>query len=290
MSRWTALALLALIATPAAAQTVGVTAVVRNDVRIANPAPHPAVVKERVVLGNEVLTGGASAAQLLLLDRSSFAVGANARVRIDRFVYDPARRASSLTGTVARGAFRFMSGRALHANPGQSSLRTPVASIGIRGTIVEGVVGPDALRIARGEAVTLPPRLDPETASLIVLRGPGRNAQGMPPGAIDVMAGGTSVAIEEPGLAVLVPGPDQPPLGPFRLSDTGLAALHALLRAPPPAGKAPLEPELNPAIDRQFECPGGSRGGGKGDVPGGGQGDPVGGGDFGGFGFGCRTD
>lgn len=257
MNRWLALALLGLCAAPASAQTVGVTAVTRGDVRIANPAPHRAVLKERVALGNEVLTGAGSAAQLLLLDRSSFAIGASARVRIDRFVYDPTRRASSLSGTIARGAFRFMSGRAIHADPGKSSLTTPVASIGIRGTIVEGVVGPDALRIVRGEGVALPQTLDPETASLIVLRGPGRNAQGETPGAIDVTAAGATVAIETSGLAVLVPGPDQAPIGPFPLSDRGLTALHALLRAGPQP-ESSLQPELNPAIDRQFECPGGN--------------------------------
>lgn len=282
MSRWTLLALLALCAAPAQAQTVGVTAAVRGDVRIANPAPHRAVLKERVALGNDVTTGAASAAQLLLLDQTSLSIGANARLRIDRFVYDPARRASSVSGSVARGAFRFMSSRALHANPGQSSLRTPTASIGIRGTIVEGVVGADAVRIVRGEAVTLPPTLDPETASLIVLRGPGRNAQGATPGAIDVSAGGATVALEEAGLALFVPGPDQPAIGPFHLSDRGLAALHALLRATPRPGRG-FEWELNPATDRQFECPGGG-GGGKG----GGKGDPADG-QAGGAGAGCSA-
>ncbi|HVR92189.1 MAG TPA: FecR domain-containing protein [Novosphingobium sp.] len=278
MSRWTALALLALCATPAQAQTVGVTAALRNDVRIANPAPHRAVLKERVALGNDVVTGAASAAQLLLLDRTSFSIGANARVRIDRFVYDPARRASSVGASVAAGAFRFMSSRALHASPGQSSLRTPTASIGIRGTIIEGVVGADAVRIARGEALTLPPTLDPETASLIVLRGPGRNAQGTSAGAIDVSAGGATVALEEAGLALFIPGPHQPPIGPFRLSDAGLAALHALLRATPLPGRG-FEWEPNPPTDRQFECPGGGggKGGGKGDPAGGPNGGPAGG-------------
>ena len=130
---------------PAAAQTVGVNAAVVNDVRMtsqANPAPHKAVVKERVALGNDIQTGKASVLQVLLLDRTSFTVGGNARVKIDRFVYDPNRQASAVGLSVAKGAFRFMSGKALHANPGQSAISTPVASIGIRGTIVEGAVRP----------------------------------------------------------------------------------------------------------------------------------------------------
>ncbi len=258
MNRAIALSVVALAwaSTPAAAQTVGIIAAARNSVEItspANPVLHRAAIKERVALGNDVVTGNASAAQLLLLDQTSFSVGANARVRIDRFVYDPARGASSLTATVTKGAFRFMSSRALRASPGQSSVHTPVASIGIRGTIVEGVVGADAIRIARSETgITAPFTADEATASLIVLRGPGRNAQGAMPGAIDVTAGGMTVALADAGLALFVPGPNQVPIGPFRLSGRGLGALNLLLRAKPLPGQG-LDSVYNPMIDRQFE-------------------------------------
>ena len=150
-----AAALLTVAVFPASAQTVGVNAAVVNDVRMttqANPAVHKAVLKERVSLGNDIVTGRASVLQVLLLDHTSFTVGGNARIKVDRFVYDPNRSASSVGLSVAKGAFRFISGKPLHANPGQSAIRTPIVSIGIRGTIVEGAVGADAIRIARGEA------------------------------------------------------------------------------------------------------------------------------------------
>ena len=241
----------------AIAQTVGITAVVRNNVQLttaAKPVLHPAVVRERVSLGNDVVTGAASMTQLLLLDQTSFSVGAKARVRIDRFVYDPAQRASSVAATVAKGAFRFMSSPSLHARPGQSSIRTPVASIGIRGTIVEGVVGTDAIGIVRREAsITENFTPDEETATLIVLRGPGRNAQGqIVQGAIDVTANGVTIPLEEGGLAVFIPGPNQSPIGPFRISDRGLGQLQLMLRL------LPLHSDLvkripDPVTDRQFE-------------------------------------
>ena len=53
-----------MIAAPALAQTVGVNAAVRNLVTMNspdNPAPRPAVVKQRVMVGNQVTTGAASA-------------------------------------------------------------------------------------------------------------------------------------------------------------------------------------------------------------------------------------
>ncbi len=247
------------VSAPAFAQTVGVNAAVVNDVRMAaatNAPAHAAQVKERVSLGNQIATGRGSALQVLLLDRTNFQLGANARITVDKFVYDPARASSAVGVSVAKGAFRFMSGKPTHANPGQSSIRTPTASIGIRGTIVEGVVGEDAIGIAGREAgVPSVSGADPATASLILLRGPGAGAQGESAGAIDVTANGMTVAVERSGYAVFVPGPNQAPIGPFLLSDEGLARLAALLSDPRRRGSADFSDPLvqNPVIDWFFQ-------------------------------------
>jgi len=253
-------AAIAIATVPASAQTVGVNAAVVNDVRMttqANPAVHKAVVKERVSLGNDIVTGRASVLQVLLLDHTSFTVGSNARAKIDRFVYDPNRSASSVGLSVAKGAFRFISGKPLHANPGQSAIRTPIVSIGIRGTIVEGAIGADAIRIARGEAA-IPQSFtaDPENASLIFLRGPGAAAQGgETPGAIDVTAGLITISVTGSGKAMFAPGPGQPLIGPFALSEAGSAALSDLLRKPrngaAPFAESPLV--RNPVVDLFFQ-------------------------------------
>lgn len=269
MSKQTYIAALALIALSsngawAQSKPVGVNAAIRNNVMIktaSDAAMRRAVLRERVALGDNIQTAQASVLQILLLDRTSFTVGANAKVKIDRFVYDPDRKASAVGATVAKGAFRFMSGKTLRGAPGQSSLTTPVASIGIRGTIFEGAVGADAVRIARGEsAIGGVAGADPETATLIILRGPGKATQGdEKAGAIDVTAGGKTVAVESPGLALFVPGPDQAPMGPFLISDAGLEALHALLRTSPDArrGRSAIGVENNPIVDQTFECEGG---------------------------------
>ena len=246
---------------PAGAQTVGITAAIRNDVELkANGAsgPHKAVLKERVALGNDLTTGPASMAQLLLLDQTTFSVGANARMRIDRFVYDPDRGASAVSASVVTGAFRFMSGKALHANPGQSSIHTPVATIGIRGTMLEGIIGQDAIRLARKEAgIQVPPSADPAKATLIVLRGPGKHAQGgETPGAIIVTVDGVSFTLDEPGMALFIPGPGQPQIGPFHLSDGAGRGVFRLLRGQP--SYVPLNPWVaDPGTSTQFECTGG---------------------------------
>jgi len=213
-------------------QIVGINAAVLNNVRIRSagaPQAHAALVRQRVALNDEVQTGGRSQLQVLLLDKTTFTVGANARLTIDRFVYDPNRSARSLAASVTKGAFRFISGRPDTA--GSTSVRTPIASIGIRGTIFEGVVGEDAARIAAGEPGVGPRvRSDPATASLIILRGPGRGTQGrVRPGVIDVTAAGRTVTIDRPMLAVYVPAAGRAPIGPFVISPAGLQQVQALI-------------------------------------------------------------
>lgn len=252
-----AAALIAALPAGANAQAVGINAAIRNKVmtrKAAEQSLRPAVLKARVSIGDQVVTAPASMLQLLLLDRSSFTVGANARVTIDRFVYDPARSASAVGASVARGAFRFMSGKPVRSMPGKTAITTPVASIGVRGTMFEGVVGEDAVRIAGGEEGAGGGRPDAESATLVVLRGPAATAT-EPGGAIDVTANGKTIGVDRPGMAVFIPGPGQDPIGPFLLSDGGLLALHDLLRTSPDSRRDRdwLDPQTNPIVDQTLE-------------------------------------
>ncbi|HEX6375468.1 MAG TPA: FecR family protein [Allosphingosinicella sp.] len=238
----------------AAQEVIGINAAVRNLVQIRTgsaPARH-AVLRQPVRLNDEVRTGPASQLQILFRDRSSFTVGANSRIRIDRFAYDAPRSVREFGGSVTRGAFRFISGRSFAMAPGSRSLRTPVATMGIRGTILEGVVGADAVRIAAAESAVGPDaRSDPETATLILLRGPGPQAQGgVAAGAVEVAAGDKSFVLDQPLLALYVPGPGVPPIGPFRLSDAGILSVEQLVRPSPPAAARAAASE-GPDQDRQ---------------------------------------
>ena len=234
------LAALALSSTAFAdGNQVGVNAAIRNSVREkgANEQTlHPAVLRAPVHLGDAVVSGDQSALQLLLLDQSVFTVGANASVTIDKFVYDPNRGASDVAASVAKGAFRFMSGHSL-SGFGHNAINTPVATIGVRGTALEGVVGPGAVKVLAQQPNLPPFSGDPSGINLIVLNGPGHGSQGFDkPGAIDVTAGGVTVTIDHPGQAVIIWGPGQPPYGPFDLSDGAFAELSFLLRTTPGEG------------------------------------------------------
>ena len=168
-----------------------------------------------------------------------FTIGANARLTLDRFVYDPGRNSSDVAASVTRGAFRFMSGRSL-SGQGQRAINTPVASIGVRGTIVEGAVGPDVAAILNGQPGVPPLSGDLGAATLIVLIGPGASADGLDkPGAIDITVnGGGTISLTQPGQAYLVFGGGAP-VGPFQISDGALGQLSGLLFPPGAPGGSP---------------------------------------------------
>lgn len=91
-------------------------------------------------LGDRIVTGPRGRLQILLLDQSTFTIGPNASMVIDNFVYDPASGNGTMGATVTRGVFRFVSGRISRTNPQGVTIKTPVATIGVRGTTVVGQV------------------------------------------------------------------------------------------------------------------------------------------------------
>ena len=207
---------------------VGVAAAVSGDVKLSNtqsPKPKGVSVRQRIALADFIQTGKSGRLQVLLLDRSTFTIGPNSVLRIDRFVYDPSRGRTSGT-SVVRGAFRFMSGQSNRGN--SATISSPVATIGIRGTILEGVVGEGAREIAKHEDKAVREAdADKKTATLVVLRGPGAATEpGAEIGSAYVTSGGVTVELTEPMQAAYVPRAGAAPIGPFRISPSGLSSLH----------------------------------------------------------------
>ena len=230
------LALVYLAAPPSkpVRESVGITTNVRNIVTTAVPpgAARRVGTKDPVHVGDVISTGVQSAVGVRLADQTLFSIGANARVGIDAFVYDPSRAASRMSLTFMKGAFRFVSGKATHAYPGQEAIRTPVATIGIRGTVVTGVIGPEALAYYRraNPSIAQAPT-DAETATLIILSDAG---DGDPQsGGIDITAGGKVTALRKAGQALYFPR-----------------------RGADPAPPIMLDPQLRGTIERRAEPPG----------------------------------
>jgi hypothetical protein len=83
-----------------------------------------------VEANNRVITGSAGETRLKFLDASTLDIGSNAAVTLDEFVYSE-KKAAKAALTMTKGAFRWVTGQ----SPKEAyDLKTPLATIGIRGT------------------------------------------------------------------------------------------------------------------------------------------------------------
>lgn len=217
-----------------AAPVVGTSAAIQGSVFVSTGgAERKAQVKEQIKLQDKITTKQDSALQILLLDQSTFTVGQNCRMVIDKFVYDPSTNAGEVAATVTTGAFRFMSGNIGKRNPTNATVSTPSATIGIRGTFFEGIVGIDAIALAQlGNIPTL--GANSETASLIILRGPGPDSNTLDKtGALVVTTFGGSKSVSVPNYVIFDPGNGELPIGPFPLTPAMQEYLDFFLRSTP---------------------------------------------------------
>lgn len=172
-----------------------------------------------IFLGDAVTTGPGGRLQIMLLDETVFTIGPDAAMKIDRFVYDPASGAGTVNASIAKGAFRFVSGQVAKRNPSDMEVRVPTGTIGIRGTSVAG--------LADGARAT------------IVLLGPGAETDtGERAGRILVTAANATVEVSRPGFAVDLAGVNVPPTAPFRVDAATINRIVAPLSGPPRGAQA----------------------------------------------------
>ncbi len=94
------------------------------------------------VYSNEtVQTGAGASTALTFLDDTRLQVGPSSTILLDRFVFDPDRKVGDVAISFGKGIFRFVSGNI--QNKDGIALRTPSASIAIRGTTLIVYVGAD---------------------------------------------------------------------------------------------------------------------------------------------------
>jgi len=221
----------------AQSNSIGVNSAIKGDVTIQSLEQEAmqAVIKEPVLLGDLVNSGQISSLQVLLLDQTVFTVGPNSNLTIDEFVYDPNKKNNTLKASVQKGVFRFMSGNINKSNRSEVSVETPVASLGVRGTIVEGLVGEQAINIARGAGV-LPvgAAADIDGATLFVLRGPGaKHTSKNRAGEIAVTSAGVTKTTGKSGMAIFVRDKNSIPSDPFELKLVDFQFFQSSLRTEP---------------------------------------------------------
>jgi hypothetical protein len=122
----------------AAQPKIGVASAVKNQVEsLAGASARPLSVGSDIFTNERIRTGDAATAQLLFLDKTVVSVGPKAELTLDRFVYDPDRGSGRVVLDTLRGSFRFATGS---QNPNNYTIKTPVATLGIRGTLIDLLV------------------------------------------------------------------------------------------------------------------------------------------------------
>ena len=190
---------LALTGTHAlAAERVGVAAMVQSEVTGTLGGRTKDLATGDAVFHREVIAANANGrAQLIFVDETVFSIGAGATVTLDEFVYNPSRKTGSIVMDVTAGAFRFISGS---AKPSTYTIKTPVALIGVRGTIFSG-------NVVSANHMTL--KL--QQGKLLICPEPGKRVEGNISKQTRVRRGEKDCVLIEPGDYVIGSGASEPP-------------------------------------------------------------------------------
>jgi len=138
--------------------------------------------------GDRIETATDSSIGMRFTDGSAFNLGESAAMSVDAYAYQENSTSNSFSSSIFKGVFRFVSGFIARQRSRSMGVRTPVATIGIRGTQVAGEVDATYARI-----MLLEPEGDARPTSIEV-----SNAFG-------------SVVVDEPGFGTEVPDANSPP-------------------------------------------------------------------------------
>ena len=93
----------------------------------------PPKAGDPVFLGDIVQTGADGKVDIAFEDTTAFNLSSNARMVLNEFVYDPNGKSNSTFFSLTKGTFTFVAGKV--AKTGDMKIDTPVATMGIRGTM-----------------------------------------------------------------------------------------------------------------------------------------------------------
>lgn len=123
---------LSLVNSPAsAAPAVGTVSRVQNQAQIGTTA---ASVGAPVHMNDQLLTGANARLQVTFRDGTVLTLGENAKVVVDRYVYNPEQSTGDLALDATRGAIRLATGKLHQMRDRDVKVSTPYAAVAVRGT------------------------------------------------------------------------------------------------------------------------------------------------------------
>ncbi|NDV25343.1 FecR domain-containing protein [Desulfovibrio sp. JC010] len=98
--------------------------------------------------GEDLVTGSGGNVEVRFMDDTLLSQGADSTISLDDYVFDPSGAESpDLMFKMAQGTFRVVTGKIAEQNPERFKLGSPLATIGIRGTVVVSEISPGGEKI-----------------------------------------------------------------------------------------------------------------------------------------------
>ena len=130
-----------------------------------------------VFSGDIIKTDASANIGIKFVDDTSFSLGESGRMVIDEMIYDPSNNSSSSSSfSVVKGVFSFVSGQVAKSGDDAMVVKTPVASIGIRGTTVAGKAAAEG----SSNSITLLPDADGGVGQIAVSNSAGTQIMSVP--------------------------------------------------------------------------------------------------------------
>ncbi|MDF1748756.1 MAG: FecR domain-containing protein [Alphaproteobacteria bacterium] len=127
--------------------SIGTVETITGDVYAVRPDGTRVLLQagDPVFQGDQIETADGASIKMTFIDGTLFTLGGDARLALDEMVFNPATSSGESAFSILQGGFLFVSGQIAQNNPNDMTVTTPVATIGIRGTIVTGEVSGDQL-------------------------------------------------------------------------------------------------------------------------------------------------
>lgn len=178
------------------------------------------ISKGTIVVMNDKVETKNGKVKITFKDDTTVNVTESSTLVIDDFVYDPKSKAGKLNLRAAVGTVRYASGNIAHNNPNAVNIKTPTASIAVRGT--DFVM---AVNEIGGSMIMLMPSCETESINLKgIVCGSG---------AIDVETPAGIIKMNKPYQATLVETSTQAPSPPIIVNLNGMGIGNNLMINPP---------------------------------------------------------
>ncbi|NFV80617.1 FecR domain-containing protein [Magnetospirillum aberrantis] len=167
------------------------------SVRHADGSEERLAVGGEIREGDEIRTDSNGSLAVNLVDKSSVSLGPGGRLSLDDMAFDPADLGGGHAHlTVHDGTFSVVSGMVAKTSPGAMQVKTPVMTIGVRGTTVAGQAAGEGQR----NTIVLLADPDGHVGEIVVSNAGGSQVVNSPMGAISL-----SSAFQPPPPPVILP-------------------------------------------------------------------------------------